>query len=24
VRHKLVQQIVRAYDAYSSPRSKDG
>jgi phosphate starvation-inducible PhoH-like protein len=24
VRHKLVQQIVRAYDAYSDRRSKDG
>jgi len=23
VRHKLVQQIVKAYDAYSSPRAKD-
>ena len=23
VRHKLVQQIVRAYDAYSGPRSRD-
>ncbi len=24
VRHKLVQQIVKAYDAYSGPRSRDG
>jgi phosphate starvation-inducible protein PhoH and related proteins len=24
VRHKLVQQIVRAYEAYSGPRSRDG
>ena len=24
VRHKLVQQIVKAYEAYSGPRSKDG
>jgi len=24
VRHKLVQQIVKAYDAYSTPRAKDG
>ena len=23
VRHKLVQQIVKAYDAYSTPRAKD-